>query len=128
MLRQRCSSHFEEVLMNEKHNMRTLKRFRLVIFLCFLGTICLAQGQTAEVPREEIPVEIEFSEPGGFFTENVVVKLNAPGAKIYYTLDGSTPNKKSTLYKFPLLIEETTVLRTKAYKGCLLYTSPSPRD
>jgi len=66
MLKQRCSSHFGEALMNEKHNMRTLKPFRLVIFLYFLGTVCLAQGQMTEVPREEIPVEIEFSEPGGF--------------------------------------------------------------
>ena len=97
--------------------MRTLKRFRLILFLFLWGAVCFAQEQTVEIPRVEIPVEIEFSEPGGFYPENVVVKLNAPGAKIYYTLDGSTPNKKSTLYKFPLLIEETTVLRTKAYKG-----------
>jgi len=74
-------------------------------------------SQDVQVPRPDIPVEIEFSEQGGFFTEEVVVELNSPGAKIYYTLDGTTPTKKSTLYEFPLLIEETTVLRVKAFKG-----------
>jgi len=97
--------------------MQIYKRTSLIVFLCLLGFAWKVQAQPAETPKKDIPVEIEFSEPGGFYPENIVVELRSPGAKIYYTLDGSSPNKKSKLYEFPLLIEETTVVRTKAYKG-----------
>ncbi len=100
--------------MNLKYNMRILKKIWLLIFLLGMSWSTYAQQ---EVPKPEMPFEVEYSTKGGFYSEEVVVELSAPGAKIYYTLDGSTPGKKSKLYKFPLLIEETTVLRTKAYKG-----------
>jgi len=100
--------------MNLKYNMQILKQIWLMLLL--FGMSCLAHAQQ-NVPKPNMPLEIEYSTKGGFYSEEVVVELSAPGAKIYYTLDGSTPGKKSKLYEFPLLIEETTVLRTKAYRG-----------
>lgn len=90
----------------------------LFTVLCWLGgsSPCVAQSSN-EGPPPNVPVEVNISQQGGFFSEEVVVELSSPGAKIYYTLDGTTPSKKSELYEFPLLIEETTVLRFKAYKG-----------
>ena len=100
--------------MNLKYNMQILKRIWLLLFL--LGVNCTIHAQH-NIPKPDMPFDIEYSTKGGFYSEEVVVELSAPGAKIYYTLDGSTPGKKSKLYKFPLLIEETTTLRAKAYKG-----------
>lgn len=54
--------------------------------------------------------------------EQLDVSLSAPG-EIRYTLDGSAPTKASPLYKNPLRLTETTVIRAVSFeKGCL----PSP--
>lgn len=99
------------------HFVQTANLIRLLLILISLWLPIQGIAQSTDIPRPDIPVEIEFSEQGGFYPEDVVVELNSPGAKMYYTLDGTTPTKKSELYEFPLLIEETTVLRVKAYKG-----------
>ncbi len=62
-------------------------------------------------------LDLEFSLNGGFYTESLNISLKSPGAKIYYTLDGSTPNSKSAIYKKPIKINETTILRAVARKG-----------
>lgn len=43
-----------------------------------------------------------------------VLKVNNPSAKIYYTTDGSDPADNKNLYTGPVIIEETTELRTLA--------------
>ena len=60
---------------------------------------------------------LEFSIEGGFYNEPVSISLNSPGAKIYYTLDGSTPGSRSPVYKNPIKIDETAILRAVARKG-----------
>lgn len=40
-----------------------------------------------------------------------------PGAKLHYTLDGSIPTCESQLYKRPILIDRTTVLKAAGFKG-----------
>lgn len=62
-------------------------------------------------------LELTFSQEGGFYTEAVSISLKSPAAKIYYTLDGSTPNSKSSVYTKPIEIEKTTILRATARKG-----------
>ncbi len=51
------------------------------------------------------------------FLENRTITLSAtePGAKIYYTLDGSEPTDKSTCYTTPITISKTSVLKTTSY-------------
>jgi len=58
-------------------------------------------------------------EPGGLYTtgQTVRVKLTAEeGARIYYTLDSTDPTENSALYREPITITETTVLRTRVYR------------
>jgi hypothetical protein len=53
------------------------------------------------------------------FEETVTVTLTTPlhpGAEIRYTLDGSAPTMASTPYSRPLVIAETTRLRTAAFR------------
>ncbi|MCS6929223.1 MAG: CotH kinase family protein [Saprospiraceae bacterium] len=64
------------------------------------------------------PLVVEFSLPGGFYTEGVEVRLSAPqGAVIYYTTDGSYPSVNAMRYSRPLRISRTTVVRALARCG-----------
>lgn len=57
----------------------------------------------------------ELSVRSGFFNESIVLTITASGGeKIYYTLDGSTPNTRSNRYKEPIKIENTSILRAIA--------------
>lgn len=50
------------------------------------------------------------------FTDSVAVTLTAqPGAAIYYTLDGSAPTEGSTLYKGPLMLRSSAILKSIAW-------------
>ena len=125
------------------------------LITCLLIAWTVVTAQQRDIPKVDIPVEIEFSDEGGYYDEDVILEMRAPAANIFYTLDGSEPNKKSTKYEVPIIIKETTVVRAIAYRKkkkssiyghtyfmneplttfptisisiCLLYTSPSPRD
>ncbi len=52
------------------------------------------------------PPEITFEPDGGSFKDTMKVKISCDTkrAKIYYTLDGSTPDEKSTLYNGEILL------------------------
>lgn len=56
---------------------------------------------------------------GGNYTipPNVSVELtcNTPGALIYYTTNGTSPDTGDTLYTTPITISNTTTLKAKAY-------------
>lgn len=59
-----------------------------------------------------IPEDVQFSVEGGKFTDNQTLELiQEEGAKIYYTMDGSEPTRKSMLYTEPISLSfgETTV-------------------
>ncbi len=60
------------------------------------------------------------------FLDNRIVTLSAPepGAKIYYTLDGSEPCEKSPRYLEPLKIEKPAVLKVRSYVDGLLPCYP----
>ena len=55
----------------------------------------------------------------GFFTKAFLLSLSCEteGAKIYYTLDGTTPREgNSQLYTAPISVNSTTILRARAFK------------
>lgn len=66
-----------------------------------------------------------FSAEGGYYTSSLSISISSPeeGAVVYYTTDGSLPGPGSEIYKKPVDIESTTVIRARAYKSGLL---PSP--
>ena len=58
---------------------------------------------------------VHFSRLGGMYDNFFFVSLSADNnAKIYYTTDGSEPTEASALYTFPIRIDKTTVLRSRA--------------
>jgi len=63
---------------------------------------------------QEVAEPPEFSEPGGFYQDEVTVTIEADDNDIYYTLDGSAPTRDSDSYDEPVVIDETTVLRARA--------------
>ena len=64
----------------------------------------------------ETPV---ISEASNDFIEPITVSITCAteDARIYYTLDGSTPDESSTLYDNPITINSTCTLKAKAFKG-----------
>ncbi len=85
-----------------------MKKTTLIGLLLLLGLRLWAQ--------EEVSPTVEFYPHGGFFDTEVEVSLRASGATIYYTLDGSMPTRQANIYKKPLKISQTTVLRAIAYR------------
>ncbi|MEN8193969.1 MAG: glycoside hydrolase domain-containing protein, partial [Bacteroidota bacterium] len=53
------------------------------------------------------------------FLEEKLVKLacDTKGAEIYYTFDNSEPDKNSQLYKEPFLVNKTTTIKMRAFRG-----------
>ncbi len=87
----------------------------LLFFSIFLVTGASGQSHTAPKPKKEKLI-LEFSTPGGLYESSQIIELRCPGAKIYYTLDGSTPDGYSQRYKKPIRVNKTTVVRAIAYK------------
>ena len=54
----------------------------------------------------------------GLYEKGTTVALDASkhGATIYYTLDGSTPTRKSNVYREPICLKENTVLKAFAVR------------
>ena len=53
----------------------------------------------------------------------VQLQCSTSGAQIYYTLDGSIPTKeKGMVYSSPIAINNTTIVRARAYKDGALYS------
>ena len=79
---------------------------RLIPRLCLLlaavaGLACVL------LAREETPV-LEPSRPSGFYEEPFYLELRAPAGEIYYTLDGSVPDRTSTRYTGPIYIDDAS--------------------
>lgn len=59
-----------------------------------------------------------LSRLSGNYSKKFYLEISAQkNAKIYYTLDGTVPNKKSSLYSEPILIEKNTTLTAVAVKN-----------
>ncbi len=68
-------------------------------------------GEFTQVPTPEVTSDLERFDK----EMNVTLSCADAKAKIYYTLDGSEPTKKSKLYKKPFAINETTTVKAKAF-------------
>lgn len=71
--------------------------------------------------RAQEPV---FVTEAGFYENSVAVEISAPqGMEIRYTLDCSTPTRKSALYTGPIQVKKTTVIRACCFADDLLGSS-----
>lgn len=85
----------------------------VLVWLC--SSLCLAQQVTEPPPYEPPPLAVEFVPASGFYMDSVQVQLLSPGAKIYYTTDGTEPRPIAAhRYTLPITLHETTVVRTMA--------------
>ncbi len=94
-----------------------MKRNLYILSLCLFFPFFLQAQQAEEGVKKEKLLELEFSTKGGFYQEGILLEMRSPGARIYYTLDGTLPTRKSEVYKKPLFIEETTVVRAIARRA-----------
>lgn len=81
------------------HN--TFKQYLFLIFIC-IGSLNIAAIASEQDTVIEAP---QFSHASGFYPEEFTLKIthSDPSAKIYYTLDGSTPdpnNLKGSTFKY----------------------------
>jgi hypothetical protein len=79
----------------------------------------VAKYQSKRVTPIVNPVQIITSENKRAFTDQIVVQLTCETDKteIHYTLDGSAPNRASTLYIKPFTLKESTIVKSIAFKG-----------
>ncbi len=80
---------------------------------------------TINLPPDAAPV---FSPAAGTYSggQFVTISSTTPGAKLRYTIDGSTPTQTSgTIYSGPVTIGKTTLLKAVAYQNSFP-TSTSP--
>ena len=83
------------------------------------GCSCGTWYETSMVmaPKYRTPVMFLFSGDGKFvdtLTVRLVVKKNVAG-ELYYTLDGSEPDKEAPRYEKPLLLDKNTEIRLAFY-------------
>jgi uncharacterized repeat protein (TIGR03806 family) len=84
------------------------------------GGMALLRGWIESLPGPPVVPPPEILPRGGSFSHPVEVVLKSrPGAKIYYTLDGTVPTTSDLLYEKPVQLTGPTILRAKAFKlGC----------
>ena len=59
--------------------------------------------------------ELEFTLEGGFYDDQTFTEILSPGAKIYYTIDGSMPQPtRDYAYEGPILLDQTMIVRAIA--------------
>lgn len=124
----RKNVYIEKVLLNGKEIEQNYITFEQIM-----------EGGTLEFVLSATPNRQRGSEPGSFpyslssglivsipyttrdlylFVDETEVDLGTAtsGADIYYTMDGSEPDKSSILYKEPFVVKGSCVIRAKAFK------------
>lgn len=66
-------------------------------------------GLSDSTPTVRTDYSVSLSVPSGFYDDDFSLTLSAPdGFIIYYTLDGSLPNEKSSVYTKPLTVTDVS--------------------
>lgn len=91
-----------------KRRERGLLRFSLLA----IGLMLLVGGRIhpeTRYPNAEIGSgNIRFSHASGFYESPFYLEIKAPGREIYYTLDGSEPDRNSIRYDGPIYINDAS--------------------
>ena|GEM_PF-2258916 len=75
-------------------------------------TMASARGACLLKLMEKRTLWVQAEPAGGtYFEEQFITLKSEPGARIYYTLDGTEPTEDSSLYAGPIIIDRETVLK-----------------
>ena len=66
-------------------------------------------------PIQRAPITFLFKDENFKKKLTVALKTKSSNQKIYYTIDGATPNKQSNLYNGPIELKETTTLKATVF-------------
>lgn len=78
-----------------------------VVLVGFL-VVCMSSFSVGTVETMEEHEGVFFSKEAGFYDEAFELELTAESGTIYYTLDGTTPDKNSIKYEKPIWITDAT--------------------
>lgn len=93
------------------------KRLGIIVFLGLLLSCIIVPTLSAQVKTNKAEeVELYFSVKGGYYNQALDLHLSTTGSRIYYTTDGSLPNKRSKVYNQPISIDSTMVIRAYAVR------------
>lgn len=100
----------------------TEKTTPIFLALIWLSTSLCAQTALNSKPANRASASVssvQFSKKGGFYDHPLLVELIAtPGSRIFYTTNGSEPTgSEAMLYRKPVPVTETTVIRAVARRG-----------
>lgn len=87
------------------------KRIILVVISIFIVSFFVFFEYFLSHPSDTLITdsrEVFFSKNSGFYEEAFELELTTKSGTIYYTLDGSTPNRNSIKYENPILIDDAT--------------------
>ncbi|ONI47972.1 hypothetical protein AN643_03660 [Candidatus Epulonipiscioides saccharophilum] len=78
----------------------------------------LTAKYTINIDQQDVAIPTANISAGTYSqAQNITLATSTPGAKIYYTLDGSTPTTSSLVYSAPINISSTTTLKAIATKS-----------
>ena len=80
------------------------------VFKTFLFLSSLALTISRDLQDNYLPI---FNLKSGFYNSDSIevrISIKDPKALIYYTLDGSVPTVKSTIYKYPIILKNRSFL------------------
>ena len=104
--------------------MSTIIHHSFVILFLFFISVIFAQNGSPQFAQEQqfqlAPPILEHTEVFFQKSTNIQLHLGQENAQIRYTLDGSEPNLQSTLYQSPINLQQTALLKVKAFHDCCL--------
>ena len=90
----------------------------MLLLLLWLAFGSHATGQEFAPIEPEGPEKpelwVDFSIEGGFYNQDLRIELSSPGAQIYYTTDGNTPDPRVGSHKYTGPIDVSTTSKNPA--------------